>query len=91
MSCETLHVIAKSVAYPYQNMHFGMDTEMDPAFHFDMDPVVSYRSESLLFERGNVPVPKKYFLYVHLNLTFFVCRLTRTQPEGILFKICPSC
>ncbi len=57
MSCKTLHVIAKSVAYPD---HFGMDTEMDPAFHFDMDPVVWYGSESLLFERGNAP--KKYFL-----------------------------
>jgi hypothetical protein len=51
-----------------------LDTDPDPAFHFDMDPdpafqfdtdldlTVGYRSESLPFQRGTEP--KQYFLYI---------------------------
>jgi hypothetical protein len=59
---------------------FHSDT--DPTFYFDSDrdPTILYGSESLPFQRGNVP---ETVHFIHPNLIFFVSRYAMTQPAGL--------
>ncbi len=85
-------MVLSSVADPDP---FDTDTDPDPASHFDTDtdhvfqfdtdpdPTVWYGSESLPFQRGNVP---KTVLFIHLSLIFLVSRSNRTHTKGFFVK-----
>jgi hypothetical protein len=74
---------------PDTNPTFNFDTDPDSAFQSYTDPDVQYGSESLPFQRDNVP-PNPVLFLLHLYFIFLVSGSNRTHTKSILCSILSS-